>query len=220
MSDKIWTTYNPHKDELYSAVLADVLDGLGHRTSCLPADVRPLKPEWRVFGRASTLDVVPVTEEPAHPFAVEMACIDALKPGEVLIATTHGNRGSAVWGELLTTATRARGAAGVVLDCLTRDIAKILTLDFPVFATGITPLDSKGRLDGISHGKPIQVGDCLVKPGDWIFGDIDGVVVVPQELASQAFPKALEKIRGENTVRDELAKGRSVSEVFKEYGVL
>jgi regulator of RNase E activity RraA len=220
MSDSIWKTYSPHKDELYSAVLADVLDGLGHRTSCLPPAIRPLKPDWRVFGRAATLDAVPVAVEPKHPFAVEMQAIDALKPGDVLIATTHGDHGSALWGELLTTATRARGATGVVLDCLTRDVSKILAMDFPVFAVGITPLDSKGRIDAINHGKPIRVGDCLVKPGDWIFGDIDGVVVVPQELADQAFPQALEKIRGENKVRVELAKGRSVAEVFKEYGIL
>src|SRR4051794_39252589 len=127
-------TYTPHKDQLYSAVLADVLDSLGHRTSALPPSLRPLKPEWRLFGRAATLSAVPVATAPADPYAVELQCIDALRPGDVLVATMNGDRGSALWGELLSTAARARGAAGAVIDGLTRDAAKIVLMDFPVFA--------------------------------------------------------------------------------------
>jgi 4-hydroxy-4-methyl-2-oxoglutarate aldolase len=93
-------------------------------------------------------------------------------------------------------------------------------MDFPVFAAGFSPLDSKGRLDGIAHGIPIRLGECLVRPGDYVFGDIDGIVVVPSELAEEAFRRALEKVSGENKVREELAKGRSVREVFAEYGIL
>ena len=210
----------PHKELLSSAVLADVLDALGHRHSALPAALRPLKPEWRIFGRAATLSAMTVAAEPRQPYAVELECIDALRPGEVLVATTHGDRGSALWGELLSTASRAHGAVGAVIDGLTRDAACILAMNFPVFAAGFSPLDSKGRLDGVRHGEPILVGDCVVRPGDWVFGDIDGVVVVPAELAEQAFPRALEKVAGENRVREELAKGRSVRDVFAEYGIL
>lgn len=219
MSD-ILATYGPHLNALYSSVLADVLDALGHRTSALPPNVRPLRPDLRVFGRAVTLDVLPIAHEPEKPYALEMECIDGLRDGDVLIATTHGDVSSALWGELLSTASKARGARGVVIDGLTRDAAKILAMDFPVFATGYSPLDSKGRLDAISHGKPIRIGDCVVHPGDWVFGDIDGVVVVPAQLAEQAFAKAMEKVSGENRVRDELARGRSVCEVFAEYGIL
>ena len=205
---------------LTSAVLADVLDNLGHRHTALPPDVRPLRPTWKLFGRAATLSAVPVDVEPAHPYAVELECLDALRPGEVLVATTNGDRGSALWGELLSTAARARGAVGVVLDGLTRDAARILAMDYPVFAAGFSPLDSKGRLDGVSHGQPIRIGACLVRPGDWVFGDIDGVVVVPTEVAETAFARALEKVSGENRVREELARGRSIREVFAEYRIL
>ena len=213
-------TLEGQKDLLYSAVLADVLDALGHRHSALPPTLRPLRPEWRLFGRAATLSVLPVAAEPKHPYATELECIDALQPGDVLVATTHGDHGSALWGELLSTAARAHGAVGAVIDGLTRDAAKIMAMDFPVFAAGLSPLDSKGRLDGIQHSQPIRVGDCVVRPGDWVFGDLDGIVVIPVDLATAAFARALEKVHGENRVREELARGRSVREVFAEYGIL
>jgi regulator of RNase E activity RraA len=207
-------------DLLTSAVLADVLDSLGHRTGALPPAIRPLRQQWKLFGRAATLSTIPVAAEPASPYAVELECVDALKPGDVLVATTHGDHSSALWGELLSTAARARGAAGAVIDGLTRDAARILAMDFPVFAGGFSPLDSKGRLNGVSHGQPVRVGACVVRPGDWVFGDIDGVVVVPAELAGRAFARALEKVSGEDRVREELARGRSAREVFAQYGIL
>jgi regulator of RNase E activity RraA len=219
MSD-VLTTYGPHTDQLYSAVLADVLDSLGHRTSALPAELRPLRPEWKLFGRVTTLAAATVQVEPEKPYAVELECIDALQPGDVLVATTQGDRSSALWGELLSTAARAHGARGVVLDGLTRDAAKIVEMDFPVFAAGFCPLDSKGRLDAVHYGLPIRIGSCSVRPGDWVFADLDGIVIVPAELAEAAFPRALDKVTGENRVRDELARGRSAREVFAEYRIL
>jgi len=203
----ILTTYGAHKNLLCSSVLADVLDGLGHRNSALPREVRPLRPTWKLFGRAATLAAVAVHSEPEKPYALELECIDALRPGDVLVAATQADRSSALWGELLSTAARAHDA-------------RILEMDFPVFAAGYCPLDSKGRLEATSHGQPIRMGACDVRHGDWIFGDVDGVVVVPAELAEQAFPRALEKVSGENRVRVELARGRSVREVFAEYGIL
>jgi len=216
----ILTTYGPHKNLLYSSVLADVLDGLGHRNSALPREVRPLRSTWKLFGRAATLAAVAVHSEPEKPYALELECIDALRPGDVLMAATQADRSSALWGELLSTAARAHGAIGFVTDGMTRDTARILEMDFPVFAAGHCPLDSKGRLEATSHGQPIRMGACDVRHGDWVFGDVDGIVVVPAELAEQAFPRALEKVTGENRVRVELARGRSVREVFAEYGIL
>jgi regulator of RNase E activity RraA len=216
----ILAKFGPHQHVLFSAVLADVLDGLGHRGCALPVDIRPLKPDWKLFGRAVTLSAVAVRKVPDKPYAVELACIDSLKPGDVLIATTNGERKSALWGELLSTSARAHGALGAVIDGLTRDTGKILAMDFPVFASGFSPLDSKGRVDAIHFNEPIYIAHCRVRPGDCVFGDIDGVVVVPAELADQAFSRALEKVSGENRVREELAKGRSAREVFDEYGIL
>jgi 4-hydroxy-4-methyl-2-oxoglutarate aldolase len=216
----ILASYGSHKDSLYSAVLADVLDGLGYRTSALPCEVRPLRPSWKLLGRAATLAAVAVQAAPDKPYAVELECIDQLRSGDVLIAATGGDRHSALWGELLSTAARAHGAVGVVTDGMTRDAAKILEMDFPVFAAGYCPLDSKGRLDAVSYGRPIRIGDCAIQQGDFVFGDIDGVVIVPAGLADEAFRRALEKMQGENQVRAELARGRSVRDVFAEYGIL
>ena len=210
----------PDQELLNSALLADVLDALGHRHSALPSSLRPLRPDFRVLGRAATLSTVPVAADPARPYALEMECVDALRPGEVLVATTNGDHGSALWGELLSTAARARGAAGAIIDGLTRDAARILAMNFPVFAAGTSPLDSRGRLDAVSHAQPIRIGACVVRPGDYVLGDLDGIVVVPAEVAEQAFARALDKARGENTVRAELARGRSVRAVFAEHGIL
>lgn len=215
-----WEKFGPSRDWLYSAVLADVLDAMGQRHFTLPTRLRPLKKDWKVFGTAATLSTVTVADVPARPYAIEMECVDALRPGNVLVATTNGDHSCALWGELLSTASRAHGADGAVIDGLTRDAAKIMEMDFPVFALGYSPLDSKGRIDGIAHGVPIRVGRCLVRPGDIVFGDIDGLVVVPMEVAEEALTKALAKAKGENKVREELAKGRGVGEVFAEYGIL
>jgi regulator of RNase E activity RraA len=216
----IFSTYYPHQNVLSSAVLADALDKLGHRNSALTAAIQPLKPEWKIFGRAATLRAVAVKEMPKDPYAAELACVDSLKPSDVLVATTEGYQHCALWGELLSTAARAHGAVGVVIDGLTRDISRIVAMNFPVFAAGSHPFDSKGRLKGVSYGEPIQIGGCPVRPGDWVFGDVDGVVIVPTELADRAFPIAMEKVSGENQVRAELARGRSVREVFDQYGIL
>src|SRR5436309_12713589 len=98
----ILKTYGPKRDVLSSAVLADVLDALGHTNSALLAAIRPLRPEWKILGRAATLNAVGVSTMPERPYEVELACVDALSPGDVLVATTNGDQSSALWGELLS----------------------------------------------------------------------------------------------------------------------
>lgn len=217
---QLWERYAGSTEWLYSAVVADVLDSLGRADFALPIHLRPLRNDWKLFGRAATLSAVSVAEVPASPYAAELAFVDSLRQGDVLVATTNGDCSCALWGELLSTASRARGAVGAVIDGLTRDAAKIMDMNFPVFAAGFSPLDSKGRIDGVSHGRPIRVGTCVVRPGDLILGDIDGLVTIPQEVAEETLSRALAKATGENKVREELARGRSVVEVFAEYGIL
>lgn len=213
-------TYREHSGKLYSAVLADVLDGLGYRDRALPAEVQAENPAWKILGRVRTLRMRGVSEIPAEPYALEMAAIDDLRPGDVLVIAMSGCPQCAVWGELLSTACLARGAVGAVMDGPSRDVEKILALDFPTFCVGRSPLDSKGRIDGVARDEPIRIGAVDLETGDLLFGDRDGVVVVPRAIAEQALAAALAKVSGENTVRDELRGGRSVREVFAEFGIL
>src|SRR4029079_15621887 len=124
------------------------------------------------------------------------------------------------WGELLTTASRARGAAGCVTDGLVRDVRLIREMRFPVFSGGIGPLDSKGRGEVKAIDVPVECGGVPVAPGDWIFGDVDGVVIIPGRLLERAIDLALKKVLDENTVRAELTAGELLATVFARHGIL
>ncbi|MGL4463335.1 MAG: RraA family protein [Planctomycetia bacterium] len=220
MTTPILDDYLAALPKLYSAVLADVLDELGHRRQVLPMNIRPLSLASVAFGRVRTLTMRPVDAVPEKPYALEMKAIDDLKPHDVLVIEMNGCPECAVWGELLATAAKARQAGGVVMNGATRDSGMILEVGFPTFATGFTPLDSKGRIDGTAWDVPVTIGEASLRPGDFILGDRDGVVVVPQEAAVAALQAALQKISGENTVREELVAGESVAAVFARHGVL
>jgi 4-hydroxy-4-methyl-2-oxoglutarate aldolase len=203
---------------LYTPVVADVLDRLGCREQSMRADVRPLYPGSRTAGIARTVLTTGDPEpSPAEPYKGEMAAVDALRPGDVLVVSEcHWS----FWGELLSTAARYRGCLGAVIDGYTRDTRAIAAMGFPVFCRGIHPADSLGRLDVVGHDVPIRCGGVLVHPGDLILADEDGVVVVPRGIADRALTLAEEKVRGEDLVRKALAEGMTVSEAFRRFGVL
>ena len=206
--------------KLYSAVVADCLDEVGIRDKVMSHRVRPIYPGATVVGHAMTVLSSPVSHRPKAPYLGELLAVDDLEPGQVMVVTTNGTEGCPYWGELLSTAARARGAVGAVIDGFTRDVRLIERMRFPVFATGIHPADSKGRLEVICHNVPIRCCGVIVNPGDLILGDVDGVVVVPLEAASRVLDLAEQKATGENVVRAELAKGRSVVEIYNEYGIM
>jgi regulator of RNase E activity RraA len=203
---------------LYTPVLADVLDRLGHRDHSLRADIRPLATGMKIAGTARTVRTIPSADiAPAEPYKGEMEAVDALRPGDVMVVS---NCDWSFWGELLSTAATYRGCRGVVIDGYTRDTRAIIGMGFPVFCRGIHPADSLGRLDVAEYDVPIRCGGIPVSPGDLVLADDDGVVVVPHSLAEQAISAAEEKVRGENLVRAKLAEGMSVSEAFRRYGIL
>jgi len=205
---------------LYSGVVADVLDGLGYRNQCLPSHIRPLTPLNRVAGVAFPVKAITVNEIPAKPYELEIAAVDAVQRGDVLVVDAGDDRTSAFWGELLTVACAYKGVAGVVMTACTRDMWKIKELNFPVFGIGFHPADSKGRVDVISIGEAVSIGGVSARRGDLILGDEDGVVIVPQEVADQAIRLAQEKVSGENLARADLAVGVPMGEVFRKYGIL
>jgi 4-hydroxy-4-methyl-2-oxoglutarate aldolase len=197
-----------------------VLDALGHRVGALDFRVHALGRTRQVVGRAFTLVSVPIDEPERVPYEQLLAAYRHMSPGDVVVAATNGEVRSAMWGELLSTAARARGAIGVVTDGLTRDLDQIDAMEFPVFACGVSPVDSAGRQAVQSFGEPVVCGGVEVHPGDVVFGDSAGVVVIPAAFADEAVRLAEEKNRGENVVRAELERGDDPADVFARYGIL
>lgn len=211
------------RTRLYSAVLSDVLDGFGRRNQAMRPFVRPLDEDLILFGRARTglyMNTYGVAEG-ENPYEVEIALVDDLKPGDVAVFGCGGpTYRIAPWGELLSTAARQRGAVGCVTDGLVRDVRHIRRMRFPVFHGGIGPLDSKGRGKMMAMDVPIECGGVAVSPGDLVFGDVDGVVVIPQDIAADVIARALERINGENRTRAHLERGELLAQVYERYGVL
>ncbi len=210
------------RKRLYTAVLSDVLDELGYRQQAFPPSIRPLDDALVLAGFARTgvyREVYRVAPD-QNPYELEMALIDDLKPDQVAVFGCGGSTRIAPWGELLSTAARARGAAGCVTDGMVRDIRAIRTMKFPVFHGGIAPLDSKGRGVVAEIDVPIECAGVSIEPGDLIVGDADGVVVVPRSVEDEALTRAFAKVTGEDHTRDELAAGASLKEVFAKYRVL
>lgn len=206
--------------QLYAAVLSDALDAVGYREQTLRHAVRPLYPEAVVVGRAMPMLCVEVYETPDEPYQQEIAAVDSLKQNDVLICSTNGSPRICIWGELLSTAARARGARGAVIDGFIRDARQITAMQFPVFMTGFSPIDSYGRSDVLAYNVPIECGKVPVNPSDIVFGDIDGVVVIPQAAEVEVINAALEKVSGENRTRAELRAGATLREVYDKYGIL
>ena len=207
-------------DQLYSSVLSDILDEAGYRHQVMRPEVRPLYPGAKAVGRAATMLAVQVTELPPEPYELLMELLDGLRSGEVVVGAVQGEPRGALWGELLSTHTRARGGRGTVLDGLSRDSWGIVDMKFPVFATGLSPADSKGRLEVIAIRTTIPVAGVSVANGDLVVADEDGCVVVPAAIEEEVVSAALKKVGGENTMRDILRKGASIRAVFKEHGIL
>lgn len=206
--------------KLYSAVLCDALDSLGFRHQALSHRTRPVSPSSQLIGNARTMASHAVDRFPAKPYEKELEALDTLVEGDVVVLATNGDVTAAVWGELLSTAASAKGARGAVLDGLTRDASRIKDLDFPVFAQGISSYDSCGRSEVTGYDIPIECDGVAVRPGDIVFGDYDGVVIIPREVLAEALEKAELKAGREEIVEEEFRKGRKVAEVFAEHGIL
>jgi 4-hydroxy-4-methyl-2-oxoglutarate aldolase len=208
------------EQNLYTAVVSDSLDQLGVRGQAMREYLRPVHGKCRFAGWARTIACSDVYHFPEDPYAIEIEAVDSLLPGEVAVVGTQKSLRNAPWGELLSTAAKARGARGAVVDGLIRDVHKIEELGFPVFAAGIKPVDSMGRGMVTSYNVPVECGEVIVHPGDFIFADFDGTVVVPSALVKEVLEIAYDKVRRENSSRKELLAGAYLRDVYKKYGVL
>jgi len=212
--------FDTMRDKLNAAVISDILDRLGVREQAMRADIRPVYQGAIVVGRAYTVLTTDIFQAIDDPYKGEIEAVDSLKSNDIMVVCTNRSTRTCLWGELLSTAARARGARGIVIDGYTRDVAQIKAMQFSTFATATSVVDSAGRSTVVDHGCPVNCGDVLVNTGDIIFGDIDGVVVIPKELEEEVIPLALEKVDKENLTRNELLKGTMLKTVYAKYGVL
>lgn len=210
------------QEKLYTAVICDILDELGYRDQAMTDDIAPLNGEDKLIGFAKTILSYDVCEMPDKPYEKEIEAIDSLKPGDVAVVSTGKSKSNGFWGELLATTAIARGSRGVVCEGAVRDIRqlKLMSDKFKVFSGGRNPLDSKGRCIVAEYDRPVLCGGVKVNPGDMVFGDIDGVVVIPQDIADEVLEKALKKVSGENEVRKDLRSGMMLKEAFAKHGIL
>jgi regulator of RNase E activity RraA len=212
------------RQKLHVAAVCDILDELGLRQQAMHHRLRPLLPDiygCGFVGRARTLrwmETDYIVE--SDPYGLEIDFMDSLGPGEVIIHSTDFAGTNAPWGELMTTVAQLRGAVGCVADSQIRDTVQIIKMGFPVYYTGIRPLDSKGRARVMDYDVPVRCGDVLVYPRDLVFADYDGIVVIPKAEVQQVLQKAQEKMDKESVTRQELLKGRTLREVYNEHGVL
>ena len=210
------------RNKLFSAVISDCLDQAGYTKQALPSRIRPLDEASVMVGRARTAAFMEVFHVPqgSNPYELEIALIDSLQPDQIAVFSCSNPARVAPWGELLSTASRVRGAAGALMDGCVRDIRPIKAMGFPVFHGGIAPLDSKGRGKIMAIDVPIECAGVPVNSGDLVFGDADGVVVIPREAEAAVLALAFEKVTGEkNTLRD-LQRGDKLADVFARYGIL
>jgi regulator of RNase E activity RraA len=216
------------RQELFTCVVGDVMDKMGLQHQFLPPRIHPLRPDMVLVGRAMPVLGVDVFQEKVagtnnqlmqKPFGMMLEALDNLKANEVYVSTGSSPR-NALWGELMSTRALKLGATGAVLNGYIRDTKAVLNLNFPAFCWGSYAQDSAPRYKVVDFRIAIEIGGIRIRPGDFLFGDIDGVCVVPVEAAEEVFSKAVEKARGEKLVKKALEQGSSAVAAFEKYGIM
>lgn len=215
------------KQELFSAVVGDTMDKMGCTRQFLPPTIQPLREDMVVAGRALPVLVADYFSERVNgqtslgdkPFGLLFHALDDLKPNEVYLAT-GGTPNYALWGELLSTRALQLGAVGAVLNGYARDTRGILRLNFPTFSMGRYAQDQGARGKVVDFRIPIEIGAVRIEPGDIVFGDLDGVCIIPRSIETEVIRGALEKVRGENLVRSALEDGMNAVDAFDKFGIM
>lgn len=216
------------KKELFVALVGDILDKLGYQHQFLPPNIKPLNNDFVVIGRAMPVAEADVFEEVVEgtnnpimkkPFGIMFEALDGLQEDEVYICTGASPR-YALWGGLMSTRAMKLKSAGAVLHGYSRDTNEVLNLNFPTFSYGGYAQDQGPRGKVIDYRVPIEIEGIKIKPGDIVYGDRDGVLIVPQEVVEEAFAGAIEKARGEQLVKRALEEGMSTVDAFNKFGIM
>jgi regulator of RNase E activity RraA len=216
------------RSELYTAVVGDIMDILGHKRQFLPPSIQPLRDDMVVIGRA--MPVLEMDDEGGEgpgrqsavvnrPFGLMLPALDDLKPGEVYVCS-GSSPAYALWGELMSMAATNRGAVGAVVNGYSRDTKGILAQNFACFSMGRYSQDQRPRGKVVDFRCTIKFGDVTVRPGDIVFGDLDGVCVVPKEIETEVFTQAFEKARGEKRVFEAIKGGMKAQESWDKFGIM
>lgn len=213
-------TLSMMRESLYSAVVSDALDSLGYRNQSPRVQLRPYTVDGLLVGRCKTTLWADMYHADPHPYELELKAVDSCQSDDVMIAAASGSVYSALWGELLSTASRNTGCVGAIIDGAVRDVRKMSEMKFPIFARATSVYDSLNRQRVIDLDVPVEIASVRFSPGDLVFADIDGVVVVPQEVEAEAIQRAWNKVHTENLVRDSIRAGMKAAETFAKYGVL
>jgi regulator of RNase E activity RraA len=213
---------------LFSSVLGDVMDALGLQRQFLPPRIRPLSEDMVVFGRAMPVLEADIEPEEAgnsgdgrldKPFGLMFEALDSLQRGEVYVAT-GASPSYALWGGLMSNRAIVVGAAGAVLDGYSRDTREIRSLGFPTFSYGGYGQDQRPRGRVVAYRTTVTIGAATIHPGDFVFGDLDGVCIVPQVAAEEVLRRALEKVDTESLVRRHILDGSSSADAFERFGAM
>ena len=207
------------KQSLYTPVVGDILDVMGRRHQFLPSAIRPIAPSMRLAGRAMPVLIADAFGVQTKPFGRLTEALDSLQSGEIYLARSARLQ-CAAWGEIMTVTARMRGAVGAVLDGYHRDTHRVLAQDMPVFSRGCFAQDASVRASVHDFRVPIEIDGILINPGDLIIGDIDGVLVVPQEIEDEVLEQAILKAAAEDTTRRAIERGMSSADAYATFGVL
>ena len=208
------------RESLYSAVVCDALDALGYPRQSPRLAFTPYTSNQVLVGRCKTTLWGEMAHEDDRPYEKELLAVDSCQPDDVLIAAAQGSMRSGIWGELLSTAAVNRGCAGAVIDGAIRDVRQMKAMGFPVFARATSIYDSKHRQRVVDFDVPIEIDGVRFSPGDLIFADVDGVVVVPLQIEAELIHSAWHKVHAENFVRDAIKSGMKATDAYNKYGVL
>ena len=213
-------TLEQMRESLYSAVVCDALDAAGYRNQSPRCQLAACSVETLLIGRCKTTLWVDYYHELENPYELELKAVDSCTADDVFIAAAGGSQRSAVWGELLSTASSNRGCVGAIVDGLVRDTAKTAAMRFPVYARGTSPYDSQFRQRVVDLDVPVEIEGVRFCPGDLVIADRDGVVVVPREVEQEVIRHAWNKVHTENAIRDAIRGGMTAQEAYERFGVL
>jgi regulator of RNase E activity RraA len=214
-------TIDMMRRSLYVAVVCDALDSVGHRHQCPRVPLRPVTCfEGLLVGRCKTTLWVDMAHHDPRPYELELIAVDGCKPDDVVIAAAGGSNRSGIWGELLSTAARTSGCVGAIVHGAVRDVSKMAEMKFPVFASGVCPYDSLHRQRVVDIDVAVEIDGVMLRPGELVFADLDGIVVVPRDAEDEVIRRAWQKVHDENRTRDAIKGGMKAVAAYQKYGVL